>query len=100
MKTFNFPYVALGLGLVLMLLVMKGSELDSNGTTAIPLLTLLIVSEFSFFVNVIGAYIGIKQMRSIHVKSVYKVITLFCIVLALWFLFFGLALWPEQGFPG
>ncbi|NOX08355.1 MAG: hypothetical protein GXP22_02490 [Gammaproteobacteria bacterium] len=100
MKTFNFPYIALGLGLVLMLVVMKGSELDSKGVTAIPLLTLLIVSEFSFFVNVIGAYVGIKHMRSVRVKPVYKVMTLFCIVLAVRFMFFGLALWPDQGFPG
>lgn len=100
MKSFNFPYIALGLGLVFMLLVMKGSELDSNGITAIPLLTLLIVSEFSFFVNVIAAYIGIRHMRSVRVKPVYMVIILFCIVLAVRFIFFGLALWPDKGFTG
>lgn len=61
MKSYNFPYIALGLGLFLMLVVMKGSEPGNEGNTNLPLLTLLFVSEFAFFVTAIGGYIGIKK---------------------------------------
>ena len=49
MKTFNFPYLALGLGLFLILIVIKGSEAGSDGVTPVPLLTLLVICEFGFF---------------------------------------------------
>lgn len=94
MKTFNFPYIASGLGLTLMLLVMIGSNTDNDGATSLPLLTLLIVSEFSFFVTAIGAYIGIKHIRSVGIKPVYTFITVLCAFLSLRFAFLGINLWP------
>ena len=53
----KFPFVALGIGLFMLLLVLKGSAIRDDGSTTIPLLTLLIVSEFSFFVTAVGAYL-------------------------------------------
>ncbi|MFW5450278.1 MAG: hypothetical protein ACKE9I_01665 [Methylophagaceae bacterium] len=94
MKTIYFPYIALGLASFLLLVVVRGSQLASDGTTTLPLLTLLVVSEFSFFVTAIGAYIGIKNIPSIGIKSVYTLATVLCALLSLRFLFLGITLWP------
>jgi len=94
MKTINFPYIAFGMCSLLLLLVIKGSETGNDGQTLMPLLTLLVVSEFSFFVTTIGGYIGIKHILSTSTNHLYKVITLLCIMLSLRFMFLGVALWP------
>lgn len=94
MKTINFPYIAAGLGLMLMLVVMRGQQLDSDGQTVLPLLTLLVVSEFCFFVNAIGLYIGAKQIKSAGFQALYTVTTILCALLAIRFLFLGFSLWP------
>lgn len=94
MKTYNFPYIALSLGLLLMLAVMKGSEIRGEGETALPVLTLLMISEFAFFVTAAGAYIGIRHSLSTGIKPVYTMITALCILLSVRFLFLGIDLWP------
>ena len=94
MKKYNYPYIASGLGLFLMLVVIKGSEIRGDGSTLIPLLTLLIISEFGFFATAIGVYIGVKHMLSVGMKIIYTVITIFCALLSLRFMFYGIDLWP------
>ncbi|MET0070227.1 MAG: hypothetical protein ABW096_09295 [Candidatus Thiodiazotropha sp.] len=91
----NFPFLALSLGLLLMLVVMKGIQTRADGSTTIPLLTLLVVSEFAFFVTAIGGYIGIKQIRASGMQPLYTAITLFCVLLSIGFLLLGIALWPN-----
>ncbi|MES9837827.1 MAG: hypothetical protein AB2724_12055 [Candidatus Thiodiazotropha sp.] len=91
----NFPFLALSLGLLMMLVVMKGIQTRADGSTTIPLLTLLVVSEFAFFVTAIGGYIGIKQIRANGMKPFYTAITLFCVLLSMGFLLLGIALWPD-----
>ncbi len=98
MKTINFPYLAMALGLFLMALVIRGSELDSQGQTALPLLTLLIANECAFFLVIAGSYIGLKQLKSINfnvrLKPLYSITTLVCILLTIQFTLLGLKLWP------
>ncbi len=95
MKKINFPYIALGLGLVLMLVVIKGSEVrGGEAATAIPLLSLLVINEFAFFVTAIGAYIGIRQIVSTGIKPVYTITIVFCVLLSIRFLMLGIDLWP------
>jgi hypothetical protein len=94
MKTINFPYIAAGLGLMLFLVVMRGSTITSDGTTALPLLTLLVVSEFSFFVNAIAVFIGIKHINATGMKMFYTATTVLCAVLTVCFLYLGFTLWP------
>ena len=77
-----------------MMVVVIGSTTDNDGVTALPLLTLLIVSEFSFFVTAIGAFIGIKHIKSVGSKPVYVITTILCAVLSVRFIFLGIALWP------
>jgi hypothetical protein len=94
MRKHNFPFVALGMGLFIMLFVIKGSETGDDGTTAIPLLTLLIVSEFGFFLNVIAVYFGIKQIQTDGIKLLNVAVTLSCSLLSVGFLGLGIVLWP------
>ena len=95
MKKENFPFIATVLGLLLLILVLKGSEMRDDGSNLIPLLTLLVVSEFAFFVNAIGAYIGIKHTLAVGIKPVYGAVTLICILLAILFAWLGISLWPS-----
>ncbi len=94
MKTRDFPYIALALGAFLLLVVLRGSQTANDGLTSLPLLTLLVVSEFSFFVNAIGAYIGINQLRKTGFQPLYGLITLLCLALSLYFMWLGIKLWP------
>jgi len=94
MKTINFPYIALGLCSFLLLVVMKGSEINSEGLTTLPLLTLLVVSEFSFFVTAIAVYIGSHNIKAAGIKSVYTLVTVLCLVLSINFMLLGIELWP------
>ena len=94
MKTIHFPYIALALCSLLLLVVLRGSQLNTEGTTALPLLTLLIVSEFSFFVTAIGVYIGLSNIKQFGILSVYSVAIVLCLILAIKFTFLGISLWP------
>lgn len=98
MKTINFPYLALALGLFLTLVISKGSETGSNGEALLPLLTLLIINECGFFLTAAGAFIGIRQLKSIGFKirsnSFYAITTVLCILLTIQFLLLGIKLWP------
>ena len=98
MKTINFPYIALALGLFLLLVITRGSETDAEGITALPLLTLLIVNECAFFLTAAAAYIGIKQLYTsgfnFKKNPVYIMTTVLCILLTIQFTLLGIDLWP------
>ena len=94
MKLAALPYVAVGIGVPLMFLVIKGSETGSDGSTTMPLLTLLVVSEFAFFVTGIGAFIGVRHLRQEGIQPVYALVSVFCVLLAILFMWLGIKLWP------
>ncbi|MBL4775951.1 MAG: hypothetical protein JKY87_07875 [Mariprofundus sp.] len=95
MKTIHFPYLALLLAAGFLLVVTVGREAGADGATALPLLTLLVISEFSFFVTAAGAYIGLKQMLATGFKPVYAIASLCCALLSIRFMLLGLELWPQ-----
>lgn len=98
MKTVNFPYLALALGIFLLLVVQRGSQTDSEGVTALPLLSLLIANECAFLLSAVGSYIGIMQLKSVSFKFtdnlLYSLTTLICILLTIQFTLLGIKLWP------
>ena len=98
MKTVNFPYLAATLGLFLLLIINRGSQLDGDGITALPLLTLLIVNECAFFLCIAGVFIGAKQLRTgaekFSLMSTYTIVTVLCILLSIVFALLGVKLWP------
>lgn len=94
MKTINFPYIAVVLGLIILLMVIRGSETDADGITALPLLTLLIINECAFFLTAAGSFIGIKHLLATGFKAFYAATTLLCILLTIQFILLGIKLWP------
>lgn len=95
MKRINFPYIALFLGVPLFLLLVFGSRAGTDGATQLPLLTLLMVSEFAAIVTAIGAYIGLQELVSGGIKPMILISTLFCALLAVQFAIRGFELWPH-----
>ncbi len=98
MKTLNFPYLSLAMGLFLLIVVDRGSQLGSNDEPALPLLTLLITNECAFFLTIVGAFIGIKYLKSIDFKfsekPLYTMTTVLNILLTIQFTLLGIRLWP------
>lgn len=98
MKTINFPYIAMALGLLLLVLLTRGSQTGDEGSTALPLLTLLIINECAFILCLIGSYIGIKNVRvatfNNRQRILYAITTALCILLAIQFALIGIELWP------
>jgi len=94
MKKHIYPYIALIAGLVLLSIIVKGSQTTSDGSTLVPLLTLLVVAEFAFFATAIAVYMGVMHMKLNGIRYGYLSITILCGVLSGAFLFFGFKLWP------
>jgi len=90
----KFSFLVLGMGILLLLLVLKGSQPDGNGAMVLPLLTLLIVSEFGFITNGIGAFLGVKTLRADGLSVGPAIITVMCTVLSVVFMLLGIRLWP------
>ena len=98
MKRMTFPWLALGLGLLIAVGLQQAGALSARDEYALPLLTLLIVCEFGFFVTAIGAVIGIRTMVRQGVDPAGFSIALCCGILAAYLLYLGFRLWPG-GFP-
>jgi hypothetical protein len=91
----NFPYIAAVLGVVLTVIVYKGSGLRDDGRTLIPLLTLLLITEFGAIVTAIGAYLGGKHIFATRKISGHTAVTILCVVLFVRFVISGFHLWPH-----
>jgi hypothetical protein len=62
MGNLSFPWLALGLGLLVAVGLLSSGALSPDGNYSLPLLTMLIVNEFGFFVTAIGAGVGINRL--------------------------------------
>ena len=98
MKRQVFPWIALSLGLLVMVTLLGAGALRPAEEYGLPLLTMLIVDEFGFFLTAIGAAIGINVMSKQGIRASLLITTLACILLAAGFVFLGLRLWLG-GFP-
>lgn len=91
----NFPYIAAILGLFLTVIVYKGSGLRDDGKTLIPLLTLLLITEFGTIVTAIGTYFGCKNFLATREISGHTAVTILCVLLLVRFVVQGFHLWPH-----
>lgn len=92
----NFPYVALFLGMMFMLAVTFGGQInEATNNTRLPLLTLLVISEFAFFLTAIAAFISIKQMYVVGFNVKMAVVSILCVISAITFLIKGISFWPS-----
>ena len=94
MSRHGYPYVALALGMTLFVIVQYGKGMRDDGVTAIPLLTLLLMSELAFIATAVGTYIGGRQLVSGGFKTATLLVTIACALLAAHFLLLGIELWP------
>jgi len=90
----KFPYVAAIVCTCLVLAVLAGQRDPGDGSTTLPLFTLLAMSEFAFFTGAIGAYIGFRHRQTKDVPLLYSLSIALCAVLSLAFLVLGFKLWP------
>ena len=88
----SFPWLALGLGLLLALVLMRfGPTADGGG---LPLLTALLISEFGFLLTAIAAGIGVRDLVNQGARAVCILPLAGYELLAVYFLRMGLGLWP------
>lgn len=97
MNADKFPWLALGMGLTLMLILVAAGALQSDQETLLPLLTLLIMNEFGFVVTLIGTVQSVRRLLRSGIQLQTLVISLGCGALALAFLLLGVSLWPGMG---
>lgn len=88
MSKFPFPWLALGVGLLLSLLVLSGGD-----KPLLPLLTRLIITEFGFFLNLIGAGMGLRDLRREGLRYGLLVATIGCALIAVGLALLGMNLW-------
>jgi hypothetical protein len=94
MKRSSFPFVALAIGSALMALLLIAGSPGDETRRILPLLTLLIVSEFGMFLTGIGAWLGFATMRETGVRPAILSTTVVCALLAVVFLVLGIGYWP------
>jgi len=96
---FSYPWLALGLGLIIAVILVVSGAVDSASKPALPLLTRLIMAEFGFFVTAFGAgqaiRIGLTQGFGFALLAVIAG----CSLLSIGLMWLGISLWPG-GFPG
>jgi hypothetical protein len=86
-----FPFIALGLGLLMALILTMGGAL--SGQLIMPLLAALLMSEFGLILNLIGLYLGFLSLTDAR-SPVMMVTMLGCVLMAVFFLWLGIQLWP------
>ena len=94
MGKLNFPWLALSLGLLVVTGLLASGALSPVADYDLPLLTMLIVNEFGFFVTAIGAGVGINTLLKDGVQPSMMMVTVACAVMAAGFLYLAIKLWP------
>ena len=94
MGKLSFPWLALGMGLLAAVGLLSSGVLSANASYALPLLTMLIVNEFGFFVTAIGAGVGINMALKDGMQKTLLMVIIGDAILAVCFLFLAIRLWP------
>ena len=90
----GFPWLAMGMGLLVAIGLVASGVLSSGENYDLPLLTMMIVNEFGFFVTAIGAGVGINTLLRDGVQPPLLMVTISCAVMAAGFLYLAIKLWP------
>jgi hypothetical protein len=94
MGKLTFPWLAFGMGLLIATGLLASGALSPEADYELPLLTMMIVNEFGFFVTAIGAGLGINALLRDGVQSPLLMVTVGCAVMAAGFLYLAIRLWP------
>jgi hypothetical protein len=90
----SYPWLALGLGLVLSLVLMRYAGPGGEGEPRLPLLTGLLMAEFGFLVTAIAGGVGIRDLVKQGMDMRVVVLVAANLLLAANFVRLGLQLWP------
>ena len=90
----NFPFVALAIGLFLMGVLYKTGATQPGAELVLPLLTVLIISEFGFILMAIAVFLGGQTLVQNGFEIITAVVTLVCGMLGVEFMLIGLNHWP------
>jgi hypothetical protein len=94
MGKLSFPWLALGLGLLVAIGLLYSGVFSPDASYALPLLTMLIVNEFGFFVTAIGAGVGINMILKDGTQTPLLMVIIGDAMLAACFLYLAIRLWP------
>ena len=94
MGKLTFPWLALGMGLLVVAGLLLSGALSPEGNYELPLLTMLIVNEFGFFVTAIGAGVGINALIKDGSQPSLLMVVIACALMAAGFLYLAIKLWP------
>ena len=89
-----FSLIAFVLGIILLVLLIKSAPEVVGGEPKLPLLTMLIVSEFGFVVNAIGVFTAIKTMLNTGINQYLLAGAICCSALSVKFMMIGISYWP------
>ena len=89
-----FSYIALALGLPLLILLLLSAPENTGDNTKLPLLTMLIISEFGAIVTAIGAITGVMRIQKTSANYSLLAVSIACALLSIKFLLIGIAYWP------
>ena len=96
MNKAHFSWIALGIGIVIAMLLMRFGAPGADGKPGLPLLTTLFLAEFGFVVSAGGAYFGFRQLPG-RARSLAALLPpIACLLLALGFAWLGLGIWSER----
>lgn len=90
----SYPWLALGLGLILGLVLMRFADPGDAGGPQLPLLTSLLMAEFGFLVTAIAAAICLRDLLKRGIEIPVLVLLSGNLLLVVNFMRLGLQLWP------
>ena len=96
MNKTNFPFIAFGLGLFLMGILIKTGATDPAAELVLPLLTVLIISEFGFIIMAVAVYLGALTLTKNGFDIALAIVTLLCGMLGVEFMVIGIEHWPAK----
>ncbi len=77
-----------------MAVLIKTGAADPDAELVLPLLTVLIISEFGFIVMAVGVFLGGQALVKYGFEIVLAIVTLLCGMLGVEFMVIGLEHWP------
>jgi len=97
MKINQFPWIALGTGLLFALVILLTDGHVPESTGVLPLLMRLLMSEFAFLLNLAGLFVSVRNMFAHGPTFSGIALATGCLLLAGFFFYLGIMLWPGQG---
>jgi len=94
MGKLTFPWMAMGMGLLVAVGLVTSGVLSPAANYKLPLLTMMIVNEFGFFVTAIGAGVGVNGLLKDGKQPSLLMVTVCCAVMSAGFLYLAIRLWP------